>query len=200
MEKYHKTDISPIEKENERDENYKADNPQIDSSKTIRNYHLALRFNTYEKIKRLTAEKASITKKIDNLVNMGLTGSLQDIFNAKLKELKEKYEYAELQIGEIKTVLAKEDDLSKKIGAYIKFVSNIRGGDLNRQARIIKSLVRKVGITCGGKSKKDFTVSIESVFGKDEFSSNRANEKPTFNEKSGLSLVAPRRIELRIQP
>ena len=47
MEKYHKSDVCPIEKENERDENYKADNPQIDSSKTIRNYRLAIRFNTY---------------------------------------------------------------------------------------------------------------------------------------------------------
>ena len=58
---------------------------------------------------------------------MGLNGSLQDIFNTKLKELKEKYEYAELQLGEIKTVLAKEDDLSKKINGYIKSVSNVRG-------------------------------------------------------------------------
>ena len=131
---------------------------------------------------------------------MGLNGSLQDIFNTKLKELKEKYEYAELQLGEIKTVLAKEDDLSKKINGYIKSVSNVRGYDLNKQARIIKSLVRKVGITCNGKGKKDFTVTIESVFGKDEFSSNGENEKPTFNEKSGLMLVAPRRIELRIPP
>lgn len=58
MEKYHKSDVCPIEKENERDENYKADNPQIDSSKTIRNYRLAIRFNTYtefinDKIKSL---------------------------------------------------------------------------------------------------------------------------------------------------
>ena len=42
MEKYHKTDICPIEKENERDENYKADNPQIDSSKTIHNYNFVI--------------------------------------------------------------------------------------------------------------------------------------------------------------
>ena len=40
MEKYHKQDVAPIERENERDENYKSDNPQIDSSKTKYNYHM----------------------------------------------------------------------------------------------------------------------------------------------------------------
>ena len=39
MEKYHKQDVAPIERENERDENYKSDNPQIDSSKTKYNNH-----------------------------------------------------------------------------------------------------------------------------------------------------------------
>ena len=43
MEKYHKTDIAPIEKENERDENYEAKNPQIDSERTSENYHLVRR-------------------------------------------------------------------------------------------------------------------------------------------------------------
>ena len=36
MEKYHKTDICSVEKENERDENYEASNPQIDSVRTER--------------------------------------------------------------------------------------------------------------------------------------------------------------------
>ncbi|MBR1868370.1 MAG: zinc ribbon domain-containing protein [Clostridia bacterium] len=153
-----------------------------------------------EKIKRLVAEKSAITKKIDNLVNMGLNGSLQDIFNTKLKELKEKYEAAELQIAEIKTVLAKEDDLSNKINGYIKSVSNIRGYDLNRQARIIRSLVRKVEIICNGKGKKDFTVMIESVFGKEEFTENGQKEKPTSDEECGLSLVAPWGIEPQFLP
>lgn len=38
MEKYHKQDVAPIEKENERDENYKSDNPQLDSERTKNNY------------------------------------------------------------------------------------------------------------------------------------------------------------------
>ena len=43
MEKYHKQDVAPIEKENERDENYEATNPQIDSERTKNNY----RFTPY---------------------------------------------------------------------------------------------------------------------------------------------------------
>ena len=38
MEKCHKQDVAPIEKENERDENYESDNPQIDSERTRNNY------------------------------------------------------------------------------------------------------------------------------------------------------------------
>ena len=43
MEKYHKQDVAPIEKENERDEYYEASNPQIDSERTRNNY----RFTPY---------------------------------------------------------------------------------------------------------------------------------------------------------
>ena len=43
MEKYHKQDVAPIEKENERDENYEASNPQIDTERTRNNY----RFTPY---------------------------------------------------------------------------------------------------------------------------------------------------------
>jgi len=47
MEKYHKTDICPVEKENERDENYEASNPQIDSKRTKDNYHTFARYCSY---------------------------------------------------------------------------------------------------------------------------------------------------------
>ena len=40
MEKYKRQDVSPIEKENERDENYIGSNPQIDSERTSENYHI----------------------------------------------------------------------------------------------------------------------------------------------------------------
>ena len=40
MEKYHKQEVSPVEEENERDETFEADNPQIDSERTKDNYHM----------------------------------------------------------------------------------------------------------------------------------------------------------------
>ena len=58
MEKYHKTDIAPIENENERDETYQASNPQIDKTRTGGNYHIVKRQRSYtqfinDKIKTL---------------------------------------------------------------------------------------------------------------------------------------------------
>ena len=47
MEKYHKMDICPVEEENERDENYKADNPQIYGERTKDNYHTFARYCSY---------------------------------------------------------------------------------------------------------------------------------------------------------
>ena len=44
MEKYHKQDVVPIEKENERDENYKSNNPQIDKERTKDNYRFTSHF------------------------------------------------------------------------------------------------------------------------------------------------------------
>ncbi len=40
MEKYHKQEVSPVEEENERDETFETDNPQIDSERTKNNYHM----------------------------------------------------------------------------------------------------------------------------------------------------------------
>ncbi len=47
MEKYHKTDIAPVEQENERDETYQASNPQIDKTRTSGNYHIVKRQRSY---------------------------------------------------------------------------------------------------------------------------------------------------------
>ena len=47
MEKYHKTDIAPVEQENERDEAYQANNPQIDPTRTKNNYHIIKRQRSY---------------------------------------------------------------------------------------------------------------------------------------------------------
>ena len=47
MKKYHKTDIAPVEQENERDETYQASNPQIDRTRTSGNYHIIKRQRSY---------------------------------------------------------------------------------------------------------------------------------------------------------
>ena len=47
MEKYHKTDIAPVENENERDETYQAVNPQIDFMRTRNNYNIIKRQRSY---------------------------------------------------------------------------------------------------------------------------------------------------------
>ena len=46
-EKYHKTDIAPVENENERDETYQASNPQIDFTRTRNNYNIIKRQRSY---------------------------------------------------------------------------------------------------------------------------------------------------------
>ena len=58
MKKYHKTDIASVERENERDETYRASNPQIDCRRTSGNYHIVKRQRSYtqfinDKIKTL---------------------------------------------------------------------------------------------------------------------------------------------------
>lgn len=58
MEKYHKTDIYPVERENERDENYEASNPQIDCERTKDNYNVIGRCYSYTEF---------INKRIDEL-------------------------------------------------------------------------------------------------------------------------------------
>ena len=47
MKKYHKTDIAPVEQENERDETYQAVNPQIDFTRTQNNYNIIKRQRSY---------------------------------------------------------------------------------------------------------------------------------------------------------
>ena len=63
MEKYKRGDIVGIERENERDENYKSTkNPQIDKSKTRLNYHTMPYEKKYlvyidERIKQLSPKR-----------------------------------------------------------------------------------------------------------------------------------------------
>ncbi len=61
MEKYKRQEVSPVEEENERNENYKAGNPQIDSNRTNRNYHLVTPPPTY--LEFINARIATLTLK-----------------------------------------------------------------------------------------------------------------------------------------
>ena len=47
MDKYHKNEIVPIEKENERDETYQGENEAINSARTRNNYHIVNRDESY---------------------------------------------------------------------------------------------------------------------------------------------------------
>ena len=61
MEKYKRQEVSPVEMENERDENYKASNPQIDSARTKNNYHLISPRESY--IEMINARLATLSLK-----------------------------------------------------------------------------------------------------------------------------------------
>lgn len=61
MEKYKRQEVSPVEEENERDETYEASNPQIDSNRTSRNYHLVTPPPTY--LEFINARIATLTLK-----------------------------------------------------------------------------------------------------------------------------------------
>lgn len=63
MEKYHKTDIYPVERENERDENYEASNPQIDSERTKNNYHTCKRSCSYTEFINRRIEELNLPTK-----------------------------------------------------------------------------------------------------------------------------------------
>jgi len=85
MEKYHKTDICPIENENERDENYVGSNTCIDSSRTKNNYRLLFRNSSYTdfinaRISELNLPKAP--RKDAVLMASFVLGSDRDFFNS----------------------------------------------------------------------------------------------------------------------
>lgn len=62
MEKYTRQEVTPVEKENERDETYEASNPQINSDRTKNNYHIVSPKGSYiafinERISSLTLKR-----------------------------------------------------------------------------------------------------------------------------------------------
>ena len=83
MEKYHKQDVAPIEKENERDENYKSDNPQIDSERTRNNYRFTPHFGkTYTEFINGRIKELGLSPRKDAVVmNSFVLGSDKTFFD-----------------------------------------------------------------------------------------------------------------------
>ena len=87
MEKYHKQDVAPIEKENERDENYEASNPQIDSERTRNNYHFTPYFGkTYTEFINGRIKELGLSPRKDAVVmNSFVVGSDKQFFDGLSK-------------------------------------------------------------------------------------------------------------------
>ena len=82
MEKYHKNDVAPVERENERDENYISDNPQIDLTRTKDNYHIIGGCGTYtEFINNRLKELNLSTRKDAVVMNSFVVGSDKTFFD-----------------------------------------------------------------------------------------------------------------------
>ena len=87
MEKYHKQDVAPIEKENERDENYEAANPQIDSKRTRNNYRFTPYFGkTYTEFINCRIKELGLSPRKDAVVmNSFVLGSDKTFFDGLVK-------------------------------------------------------------------------------------------------------------------
>ena len=83
MEKYHKQDVAPIEKENERDEKYEASNPQIDSERTRNNYRFTPYFGkTYTEFINGRIKELGLSPRKDAVVmNSFVLGSDKTFFD-----------------------------------------------------------------------------------------------------------------------
>ena len=87
MEKYHKQDVAPIEKENERDEKYEASNPQIDSERTKNNYRFTPYFGkTYTEFINGRIKELGLSPRKDAVVmNSFVLGSDKTFFDGLVK-------------------------------------------------------------------------------------------------------------------
>lgn len=95
MDKYHRDAVVGIERENERDENYKSKkNPQIDHARTHNNYHIIGRTETYlSYIDKRIRELAPKRKIKDDavLINSFILGSDGEFFSALSQEQQEDF-------------------------------------------------------------------------------------------------------------
>ncbi len=92
MEKYHKNDVAPVERENERDENYISDNPQIDRARTKDNYHIIGGYGTYTEFINNRLKELNLSPRKDAVVmNSFVVGSDKTFFDKLPKALQ--YEF-----------------------------------------------------------------------------------------------------------
>ena len=113
MEKYHKQDVAPIEKENERDENYKSDNPQIDSERTRNNYRFTPYFGkTYTEFINGRIKELDLSPRKDAVVmNSFVLGSDKTFFDglAKMEQynfFSDCYKFFAERYGEVNIIAA----------------------------------------------------------------------------------------------
>ena len=92
MQKFHKNDVAPVESENERDENYISDNPQIDHVRTKDNYRLISNYGTYTEFINNRLRELNLSPRKDAVVmNSFVVGSDKTFFNKFPKALQ--YEF-----------------------------------------------------------------------------------------------------------
>lgn len=94
MEKYKRQDVSPIEKENERDENYDATNSQIDSQRTKNNYHIISPQEKYLDFIKQRISTLSLSRKLRSdaiYMNSFILGSDGEFFKSLSKYEQQKF-------------------------------------------------------------------------------------------------------------
>ena len=86
MQKFHKNDVAPVERENERDENYNSDNPQIDHVRTKGNYRLVSSYGTYTEFINNRLRELNLSPRKDAVVmNSFVVGSDKTFFDGLAK-------------------------------------------------------------------------------------------------------------------
>ena len=92
MQKFHKNDVAPVERENERDENYISDNPQIDCARTKDNYRLVSGYGTYTEFINNRLKELNLSPRKDAVVmNSFVVGSNKTFFSGLPKALQYKF-------------------------------------------------------------------------------------------------------------
>ena len=95
MDKYHRKDVVGIERENERDENYRSKvNPQIDHERTHNNYHIIGRTETYLSYIDKRIKEINQKRKIKDdavLINSFILGSDGEFFSTLSQEQQEDF-------------------------------------------------------------------------------------------------------------